>query len=263
MVMATLIARILIMTLPANGGCRNLALTRTHTVIHIVIRTIIRKAIRTITRTIMTGLCFPTFNSFGSYKYVISGNIISINDPHSHGEEYSRVSHGHSHGVEQPPNVPLISVAPHSPSSHVRSQSLGFAHSHMQRTPSQSDHSKDTKSDSRHTNNLSIGSFPKQSSPLLLSSPLTPSYEFGHDDHFATHHHAEHVPNLHDHAHVHEHHEGHSHNMRGVFLHIMAVRLNLLYMVKRHIYKIFIGYTRLSGCDNIDSPYPVLWMDGF
>ncbi|KAI0763754.1 cation efflux protein [Trametes elegans] len=64
-------------------------------------------------------------------------------------------------------------------------------------------------------------------------SPITPNYKFGHDEHFATHHqHAhgpddgadEHTPNLHDHSHTHEHaaHEGHSHNMRGVFLHVMA-----------------------------------------
>ncbi|KAI0372784.1 cation efflux protein [Pilatotrama ljubarskyi] len=54
-------------------------------------------------------------------------------------------------------------------------------------------------------------------------SPITPNYKFGHDEHFATHHAAAHIPNLHDHNHVHEHaHEGHSHNMRGVFLHVMA-----------------------------------------
>ena len=65
-------------------------------------------------------------------------------------------------------------------------------------------------------------------------SPLTPSYRFGHDQHFAQHHdHSKggngrhvHVPNLHDHSHSHSHggeHEGHSHNMRGVFLHVLAV----------------------------------------
>jgi solute carrier family 30 (zinc transporter), member 5/7 len=59
-------------------------------------------------------------------------------------------------------------------------------------------------------------------------SPITPSYHFGHDEHYETHHHDAHVPNLHDHSHVHEHHEGHSHNMRGVFLHVMAVRSSLL-----------------------------------
>ena len=59
-------------------------------------------------------------------------------------------------------------------------------------------------------------------------SPLTPNYRFGNDEHFATHHPDHHMPNLHDHSHVHGHsHEGHSHNMRGVFLHVMAVSTNL------------------------------------
>jgi zinc transporter 5/7 len=57
-----------------------------------------------------------------------------------------------------------------------------------------------------------------------MASPLTPSYSFGHDDHYEAFHHAQTSPNLHDHSHAHEsHHEGHSHNMRGVFLHVMAV----------------------------------------
>lgn len=87
----------------------------------------------------------------------------------------------------------------------------------------------------RHTRNVSLAPVPSTSTGthFLLppspdasaSSPLTPSYQFGHDSHFAAHHHAAHVPNLHDHSHNHGHgHEGHSHNMRGVFLHVMAVR---------------------------------------
>jgi zinc transporter 5/7 len=57
-------------------------------------------------------------------------------------------------------------------------------------------------------------------------SPMTPTYRFGVDEHFASHQHAHlHTPNLHDHSHVHGSHsrEGHSHNMRGLFLHVMAV----------------------------------------
>jgi zinc transporter 5/7 len=57
-------------------------------------------------------------------------------------------------------------------------------------------------------------------------SPLTPRYQFGYDDHIQQHG-SGHTPNLqhHSHGHSHEGREGHSHNMRGVFLHVMAVRL--------------------------------------
>jgi hypothetical protein len=44
--------------------------------------------------------------------------------------------------------------------------------------------------------------------------PITPNYHFGHDEHMAKHHNVGHT---HSHAH-----EGHSDNMRGVFLHVMA-----------------------------------------
>lgn len=49
-----------------------------------------------------------------------------------------------------------------------------------------------------------------------ISSPLTPTYRFVNDGHLQTH-----TPTIHAH---HDHaHEGHSDNMRGVFLHVMAV----------------------------------------
>lgn len=55
-------------------------------------------------------------------------------------------------------------------------------------------------------------------------SPLTPNYQFGHDEHYETYHSSNHVPNLHPpDLHKPHAHEGHSHNMRGVFLHVMAV----------------------------------------
>jgi len=71
------------------------------------------------------------------------------------------------------------------------------------------------------------------------SSPMTPSYRFGVDEHFASHQHAHlhgHTPNLHDHSHVHgsgHSREGHSHNMRGLFLHVMAVSLTSFYFIYR------------------------------
>lgn len=55
-------------------------------------------------------------------------------------------------------------------------------------------------------------------SPSDTLSPITPSYQFGYDDHLESHHK--------DYTHAHSQgHEGHSHNMRGVFLHVMAVRI--------------------------------------
>lgn len=59
------------------------------------------------------------------------------------------------------------------------------------------------------------------SATSVAPTPITPSYTFGHDEHNEKYH-------LHDHSHSHGHgHEGHSHNMRGVFLHVMAVSIHL------------------------------------
>jgi len=49
-------------------------------------------------------------------------------------------------------------------------------------------------------------------------SPLTPNYKFVCDEHMEQHHHDEQTCERGGH-------EGHSHNMRGVFLHVMAVSL--------------------------------------
>jgi zinc transporter 5/7 len=65
---------------------------------------------------------------------------------------------------------------------------------------------------------------PSDASPDGAVSPLTPSYKFGHDEHYNAHHFSERAPNLHaPDLHKSHAHEGHSHNMRGVFLHVMAV----------------------------------------
>ncbi|RDX54355.1 cation efflux protein [Lentinus brumalis] len=140
--------------------------------------------------------------------------------------------HSHSHSISHPPSDPHS----HSHSAHEPLQS----HSH---TP---DHPKDTHS---HTHTSSVPTRPGlhsrhqsleikvdapshlpvhpaharlQAENSLPISPITPNYKFGHDDHFETHHSSGHAPNLHNHNHVHDHHEGHSDNMRGVFLHVMA-----------------------------------------
>ena len=86
------------------------------------------------------------------------------------------------------------------------------------------------------------------------TSPLTPNYKFGHDPHFAEHHdhtHGSRVPNLHDHSHSHGgDHEGHSHNMRGVFLHVMADTLGSVGVIISTLLIQFYGWT---GFDPIAS----------
>ncbi|THH15614.1 hypothetical protein EW146_g4892 [Bondarzewia mesenterica] len=83
------------------------------------------------------------------------------------------------------------------------------------------------------------------------TSPITPNYRFGHDEHFATHHHPHHMPNLHDHSHTHSHsNEGHSHNMRGVFLHVMADTLGSVGVIVSTLLIQFYGWT---GFDPIAS----------
>ncbi|KAI0047247.1 cation efflux protein [Auriscalpium vulgare] len=82
-------------------------------------------------------------------------------------------------------------------------------------------------------------------------SPVTPNYRFGEDEHFASHDHGHHLPNLHDHSHVgHSHHEGHSHNMRGVFLHVMADTLGSVGVIVSTLLIQWYGWT---GFDPIAS----------
>lgn len=64
-----------------------------------------------------------------------------------------------------------------------------------------------------------------------MVTPLTPSYTFGHDEHYTQVHESKHVPNLREPSTGHSHsQEGHSHNMRGVFLHVMAVCILSLFL---------------------------------
>lgn len=101
-----------------------------------------------------------------------------------------------------------------------------------------------------------------QSLPSSLESPITPNYRFGHDAHFEKSHMDGPAPNLHDHAHAHGHaHEGRSHNMRGVFLHVMAVRL-LCFSSCDLNHKCITGYPGLYWCYCFDLAHTVLWMDG-
>ena len=114
-----------------------------------------------------------------------------------------------------PPLAPPPSTPPSIPHSHTvpsLAQKVRGHRSHNRRAPSLQIH------DAPHLGVLGIE-----------PSPMTPSYRFGVDEHYASHqhtHHHGHTPNLHDHSHVHgsgHSREGHSHNMRGLFLHVMAV----------------------------------------
>ncbi|KAJ3481156.1 hypothetical protein NLI96_g7856 [Meripilus lineatus] len=77
-----------------------------------------------------------------------------------------------------------------------------------------------------------------------LDSPVTPSYTFDHDEHLEHHH----GPSPgHQDTHMHE---GHSHNMRGVFLHVMADTLGSVGVIVSTILIQFYGWT---GFDPIAS----------
>ncbi|KAH7105921.1 cation efflux protein [Auriculariales sp. MPI-PUGE-AT-0066] len=84
-----------------------------------------------------------------------------------------------------------------------------------------------------------------------ILSPITPSYRFGEDSHFAeVHAHAAHpTPNTHSHSHSHDAH-GHSHNMRGVFLHVMADTLGSVGVITSTLLIQWYGWT---GFDPIAS----------
>ncbi|EMD38875.1 hypothetical protein CERSUDRAFT_92913 [Gelatoporia subvermispora B] len=142
----------------------------------------------------------------------------TLTNSHSHTLDLARAdlhAHPHSHSHSPPPSPQLSHSHSHAHSSpspeHTPSLTSSHSHSHSHSPPALPSHS------------VAHAHLHAHSPPEM--SPVTPSYEFGHDAHFASHG-AAHTPNLHDHAHIHEHaaHEGHSHNMRGVFLHVMAVR---------------------------------------
>jgi solute carrier family 30 (zinc transporter), member 5/7 len=97
---------------------------------------------------------------------------------------------------------------------------------------------------------------PSLAAPGGLLSPITPGYRFGYDDHFETHHVHQHEngsarapANTPAYAHTHSH-EGHSHNMRGVFLHVMADTLGSVGVI---ISTILIRWYGWTGFDPIAS----------
>ncbi|KAJ6624979.1 cation efflux family-domain-containing protein [Mycena sp. CBHHK59/15] len=197
--------------------------------------------------------------------------------PHSHSHSPPLTqAHSHSHS---PPPSPLGThshshspALPHAPShsppspehSHGPSPQLNHSHSHSTESfpPIHNGHSHGESQPTspvetnpkRHFDGASLHVDAKPpSSPHLylpeIGTPITPNYQFGHDEHYRTHHEDEHIPNLHDPSHASSH-EGHSHNMRGVFLHVMADTLGSVGVIISTLLIQFYGWT---GFDPIAS----------
>lgn len=165
-------------------------------------------------------------------------------DAHSsHGHDNLKHDHNNSHSLTHTPHPPSDAHA-HSHDHHEHEHSIhptaapsrGSTHSRSMSTTSilerpMNGHSHPAKRRSRGPS-ISVEMASPIDAPVRtalsppLMTPLTPSYTFGHDDHYSKHHDSKHMPNLHDPSHAHSQHEGHSHNMRGVFLHVMAVSLD-------------------------------------
>ncbi|KAJ7026271.1 cation efflux family-domain-containing protein [Mycena alexandri] len=187
---------------------------------------------------------------------------------HSHGPP-SPPAHSHSHSElceddhsdsHSPPLSPEDGHAhshSHSPPSPEHSHASDSNHSHSHSNePRQNGHvhgppTPVSANPKRHFNGSSLHVHPK--SPMFnaaeLATPITPNYRFGVDEHYKTHHEDEHVPNLHNPVHAPSH-EGHSHNMRGVFLHVMADTLGSVGVIISTLLIQFYGWT---GFDPIAS----------
>ncbi|KAH9176001.1 cation efflux protein [Lactarius sanguifluus] len=142
-----------------------------------------------------------------------------------------------------PPSAPSI---PHSQTAPSLAPKVNGHRTHNRRAPSLQIH------DASRRGALHLGG--------VEPSPMTPSYQFGVDEHFASHQHTHqhgHTPNLHDHSHVHGsgHSHGHSHNMRGLFLHVMADTLGSVGVIVSTLLIQFYGWT---GFDPIASIFIAL-----
>ncbi|OJT09647.1 hypothetical protein TRAPUB_13900 [Trametes pubescens] len=172
------------------------------------------------------------------------GHTLSHAEPLSPPPSAPAHSHSHSHAASPTPPSPEAHAHSHSHTpapAHAHSHSHSQPHSHSHSNPASCPDDTPSSVHAHHGSHSRPQSLeikvdvpssppsPEQRPSGLQAhlldgavSPITPNYQFGHDEHFATHH-AHSAPNLHDHSHVHDHaQEGHSHNMRGVFLHVMA-----------------------------------------
>ncbi|KXN89388.1 putative zinc transporter cis4 [Leucoagaricus sp. SymC.cos] len=156
---------------------------------------------------------------------------------HSHGHGHGH-SHDHGHSHSHAPSPPSMSPATESsshPHSHSHSPPLSASHSHVEFPTSESHgHGHDHDHDHSHSHSRS---------------------DHSHSEHTHSHSHSP-LPNTHlqphiSHTHGHGHgHEGHSHNMRGVFLHVMADTLGSVGVIISTLLIQFYGWT---GFDPIAS----------
>ncbi|KAJ7880282.1 cation efflux protein [Mycena olivaceomarginata] len=202
--------------------------------------------------------------------------------PHSHPLP-SPPAHSHSHSHSEPcaeDHAHSHSPPPSPPAAHAHSNGLSHSHSHSPPSHSHDSHASDANHSHSHSdgtlsplqnghshshepptpasanpkrlfNGQSLHVHPKtpNSSMFEVATPITPNYRFGVDEHYKTHHEDEHIPNLHPPSHAPSH-EGHSHNMRGVFLHVMADTLGSVGVIISTLLIQFYGWT---GFDPIAS----------
>ncbi|OJA09769.1 hypothetical protein AZE42_01489 [Rhizopogon vesiculosus] len=157
-------------------------------------------------------------------------SLHSDHDSHSHSHSHSHSDHTHTHTPPLPDDDRQEGFSIRGRKPHSRGPSLQIP-----------------------TDGAQVASavpFPL-SSPNGVDSPISPSYPstLKHDHHHHYHHGMEssgYSPpddghcNDHDHGH---HHEGHSHNMRGVFLHVMADTLGSVGVIISTLLIQFYGYT--------------------
>ncbi|KAG9223774.1 hypothetical protein CCMSSC00406_0004885 [Pleurotus cornucopiae] len=181
---------------------------------------------------------------------------------HGHGHSHSATHDDHSHSHSPTPALLHPSDTCSHSHSHSHSEPHSEPHSHTH-SSSHTDHASKThrRHDSEKRRPPPLQGLVDLSAPeSLLSpispigradqSPVTPQYHFGADDHYQKHHQND-TPNLNNHNHAPDHsHEGHSHNMRGVFLHVMADTLGSVGVIISTLLIQFYGWT---GFDPIAS----------
>lgn len=179
--------------------------------------------------------------------------------------EASSVPHLHRRAG---PNGLLNGDVPGLPSSRVHTRSASMATfpslppataeptiPHSQTAPSLAQRANNHRTHNRRAPSLQLHNATRLGiEGVVPHSPMTPSYRFGVDEHFASHQDTHlHTPNLHDHSHVHgsvHSREGHSHNMRGLFLHVMADTLGSVGVI---VSTLLIQYYGWTGFDPIAS----------
>ncbi|KAF8573763.1 cation efflux protein [Ramaria rubella] len=177
-------------------------------------------------------------HSHGAHSHGNAHSHSQSVNPDSHEHDRSHDSHLHSHSHSPSPD--------HSPLSALHINGIDMDHIH----PSSPAHiHQRTNSNVSNDHSLHIPNFDRLQTSIP-DTPITPGYRFGQDTHFAEHHHLHHVPNSHDHTHHPVVHEGHSHNMRGVFLHVMADTLGSVGVIISTLLIQFYGWT---GFDPIAS----------